>query len=85
MTYEAVSAWAAFVAEGIESVEEEGRTTPASNAPATTKPTQETEPEDVVGSPDTKRAPMVGPLSVNWPAFPRSTGTLSFLDLAAVG
>ena len=85
MADDAASAWAAFVAEGITSVEEAGRTTPVSNAPAAAKPTQETEPEDAVGTPDTKRAPMVGPLSVDWPAFPRSTGSFSFSDLAALG
>ena len=85
MADDAASAWTVFVAEGIKSVEEAGRTTPVSNAPAATKPTHETEPEDAVGTPDTKRAPMVGSLSVDWPAFPRSTGSFSFSDLAALG
>ena len=85
MADDAASAWAAFVVEGINSVEEAERTTPVSNELAATRPTQETEPEDTVRTPDTKCVPMVGPLSSDWPAFPRSTGSFSFSDLAALG
>ena len=85
MTEDAASAWAAFVAEGIKSVEEAGRTVPTNNAPDAANPAQDTEPEEAVGVPDTRRAPMVGTLSIDWPAFPRSTGSFSFSDMAAIG
>ena len=85
MAEDAASAWAVFVAEAIKSVEDAGRKVPTNIAPDAAKPAQDTEPEDAVGAPDTRRAPMVGPLSVDWPVFPRSTGSFSFSDMAALG
>ena len=85
MAEDAASAWAAIVGEGIKSVEEAGRTVPTNNAPDAAKPAQDTEKEDAVEAPDTRRAQMVGPLSIDWPAFPQSTGSFSFFHMAALG
>ena len=81
---DAASAWAAFVAEGIKSVEEAGRTAPTPRMSAAGELVQVTEPEDAVGAPGS-RCSRVGPLSLDWPAFPRSTGSFSFSDMAAQG
>ena len=82
---DAVSAWAEFVAEGIKSMEEAGRAIPSAQMPDVPKTKEYTDPEGAVGAPDSRRAPMVGPLSLDWPAFPRSTGSFSFSDMAALG
>ena len=82
---DAASPWAAFVAEGIKSVEEAGRTAPTPSMPAAGELVQGTDPEDAVGTPGSRRPPMVGPLSLDWPAFLRSTGSYSFSDMAALG
>ena len=66
-------------------MEEAERTAPTPSVPAAGELVQGTEPEDAVGMPDSRRAPMVGPLSSDWPAFPRSTGSFSFLEMAALG
>ena len=81
-TDDAASTWAAFVAEEIKSVEEAGRTTPPSTMPTTA---QSAEPKDALGVPDSSHAPMVGPLSLDWPAFTRNAGSVSFLDMTALG
>ena len=54
VTDDAESAWAAFVAEGIKSVEEAGRTTPTPNVPAAARVA---EPEDALGAPDLRWVP----------------------------
>ena len=82
VTDDAASAWAAFVAEGIKSVEEAGRTTATPNVPAAARVA---ELEDALGAPDPRRAPIVVPLSLDWPAFPRNPESFSFLDIAALG
>ena len=81
---DAASAWAAFMAEGIKSVEESGRTAPTPSMLAAGELVQNTEPENAVCMPESRRAPMVGPLSLDWPAFPSSTGPFSFSDKAAL-
>ena len=81
---DAASAWTAFVAEGIKSVEEAGRTAPTPSMPAAVELVQGTEPEDAVGMPDSRRAPMVDSLSLDCPAFPRCTGSFSFSYKAAL-
>ena len=81
---DAASAWAAFVAEGIKSVEEAGRTALTPSMPAAVKLVPGTELEDAVGAPDSLCAPMGGPFSLDRPAFPHSTGSFSFSDMATL-
>ena len=82
ITDDAASTWALFVAKGIKSVEEAGRTTPPTTMPTTA---QSAKPKDALGVPDSSHSPMVGPLSLDWPAFPRNAGSFSFLDMATLG
>ena len=43
------------------------------------------EPDGSIGAPEVHHAPMIGPLSLDWPCFPRSSGSFTFDDLVALG
>ena len=62
-------------------MQDAGRIAPTPTVP---EAAQDAEPDDAVGTPDSRGTPMVGLLSLDWPAFPRSTGSFSFSDMAAI-
>ena len=82
---ETEAAWGNLVSEGLRTVETaEGSATAGPSASESEFPANR-EPNGLIGAPEVHRAPMIGPLSLDWPFFPRSSGPFTFDDLVALG
>ena len=74
-----------LVSEGLRIVETAERSATARPSASENEVPANHEPDGSIGAPEVHRAPMIGPLSLDWPCFPRSSGSFTFDDLAVPG
>ena len=69
---ETEAAWVNLVSEGLRTVETAERSATARAGASESEVPANREPDGSIGAPEVHRASMIGPLSLDWPCFPRS-------------
>ena len=82
---ETEAAWGNLVSEGLKTVETAERSATAGPSASGIEVPADLEPDGSIGAPKVHRAPMIGPLSLDWRCFRRSSGSFTFHDFVALG